>query len=49
MAKKSYEKLRRVRKTQTQGKRSKLAQQLKINTPSPKINSPNTLNAISPP
>jgi hypothetical protein len=48
MAKKSYEKLRRVRKTQTQGKRSKSAQQLKINTP-PKINSPNTLNAISPP
>jgi hypothetical protein len=35
----SKKELKRARKAQTQGKRSKLAQKLKINTP-PEINSP---------
>jgi hypothetical protein len=44
----SKKELKRARKAQTQGKRSKLAQKLKINTPL-KSTPPNPLNASSPP
>jgi hypothetical protein len=48
MTKKELGKAQKSKKSSNQGKGSKLAQQLKINTP-PKINPLSTLNANSPP